>query len=140
VKGELYVPNHDTSAYALDAFKHSWADLSRRFLDPNGRPGLLWLNCEFSDIEPWAERCKLEAKKGANVLLLTPAAVGSNWFRNHVGGAADTHILNGRLCFDGKNVFPKDCILSHFHLNAKGDICIWEWKKKTFWRRWNLIA
>lgn len=138
MKGEFYVPNHDDGAYALDAFKNSWADLSNIFRSPGGDPGLLWLNCEFSDIEPWASRFKEEAKKGANGLLLTPAAVGSNWARDHVLGTADVYILNGRLCFDGKNVFPKDCILSHFHPGAKGDMYIWEWKRNMFWRTWKM--
>lgn len=138
-KSEIIVPNHDEGAYALDAFAHSWASLSDSLRSPkDGGPGLLWLNCEFSDIEPWALKFKQESKLGANGLLLTPAAVGSNWFRNLIAGTADVYILNGRLCFDGKNVFPKDCILSHFHPKAKGDIHIWEWKKNMFWTSWNL--
>lgn len=134
------VKNHDEGAYAFDAFAHSWADLSNTFRSPGGGPGLLWLNCEFGDIDPWADRFKMESKKGANGLLLTPAAVGSNWFRDKVSGFSDDYLLNGRLCFDGKNVFPKDCVLSHFHSNAKGDMYIWEWRKNLIHRTWKLVV
>jgi hypothetical protein len=131
----IKVKNHDTKPYALDAFKQSWSELSRKFAT-KGLPGLLWLNCEFSDIDPWAERCKQEAERGANILLLTPAAVGSNWYRDHVAGNADVYKLNGRLCFDGKNVFPKDCILSHFHPGLQHTQNVWEWRKNKIWHSW----
>jgi hypothetical protein len=134
-KCEIRVKNHDKKPYALDAFKNSWAELSRKF-HTGSNPGLLWLNCEFSEIEPWALRCRSEAELGANVLLLTPAAVGSNWYRDNVAGYADVYELNGRLCFDGKNVFPKDCILSHFYNGATLTKYVWEWRKNKIWHSW----
>lgn len=129
-KHEFRVRNSDLEAYALDAFAHDWSKL------PVGPEGLLWLNCEFSDIEPWATKCKIEAEQGAHIALLTPASMGANWFRDRIAGSADVYMLNGRLCFDGKNVFPKDCILSHFHPKAKGDCHLWEWKKDKLWASW----
>lgn len=140
-KCKVSIKNHDKEAYRLDAFKHSWSTISQEFKSPNGGPGLLWLNCEFSDIDPWAERCKQEAERGANILLLTPAAVGSNWYAEHVAGHASIDKLNGRLCFDGKNVFPKDCILSHYHLRSDRSVHVWRWRENkvlhswTQWRR-----
>lgn len=139
-KTTIKVPNHDTEAFHMDAFTQSWADISKRFKrldDPrqNGH-GLLWLNCEFSDTAPWAERYATESKLGANGLLLTPASIGSNWCRDHVDGQADVYELGGRLCFDGKNVFPKDCILSHFYPGARGDKFFWEWRTNKIWHTW----
>lgn len=138
-KTVIKVKNHDTDAYGIDAFKHSWAALSKKFnTDPRtkGGLGLLWLNCEFSDTSPWAERSASESKLGANSLLLTPASIGSNWCRDHVDGQADVYELGGRLCFDGKNVFPKDCILSHFYPGARGDKFFWEWRSDKIWHTW----
>lgn len=120
---EKRVKNDDPAAYALDAFSHSWPDVTFKF-------GLLWLNPEFSDIERWALRCRLEAERGARILLLTPAAM-TNWFRDHVQGVADTYFLHGRLMFDGKNPYPKDCMLSHFHhpeIGGPTAVRLWDWK------------
>lgn len=138
-KAEIRVKNHDKEAYRLDAFAQSWSTISEEFKSPSGGPGLLWLNCEFSEIEPWAQRCKREAERGANILLLTPAAVGSNWYRDHVAGHASIDNLNGRLCFDGKNVFPKDCILSHYHLRSDRSVSVWNWRENKIhhvWGQW----
>jgi len=128
---EKHVPNVDPAAYALDAFAHAWAPLSVKFGAPDGGRGLLWLNCEFGDVTPWSERCLKEMRDGANVVLLTPAVM-ANWFRDHIAGRADTYFLSGRVCFDGKNVFPKDCMVSHFHPGARGRVALWDWKKDEF--------
>lgn len=136
LKTEIWVPNRDSEAYALGAFFHSWADLSLKF-HTGSNPGILWLNCEFDDIEPWARRCRFEAEKGANILLLTPASVGSNWYRDLVAGHADVYELNGRLSFDGKNAYPKDCMLSHFYNGATLNKHVWEWRKNKIWHSWS---
>jgi hypothetical protein len=125
---EKRTPAFDPAAYALDAFAHPWAELSAKFSAPDGEPGLLWLNCEFGDVPPWAARCLKEMADGANITLLTPVAI-ANWFRDHIAGRADTYLLSGRLCFDGKNVFPKDCMVSHFHRGAEGRVQIWDWQR-----------
>ena len=46
--------------------------------------------------------------------------------------------LSGRLCFDGKNVFPKDCRLSHFWPGATGKACIWDWQRDVIAHEWTL--
>lgn len=120
-KGSIRIPNRDARAAALDAFAQDWSTL-----------GSGWLNCEFGDIAPWAEKCG----KGGESTLLTPASVGSNWMRDHVFGIADVYLLSGRLCFDGKNVFPKDCALSHFHAGATGTIALWDWKRDEIRHLW----
>jgi len=105
-----------------DAFTFHWYQLSS---------GNLWLNPPFSNIEPWAEKCAVEAAKGARILFLTPASVGSNWFRDHVFDKAMVFALNGRLHFDParpKWGYPKDCILSVYGIYSPG-FEIWNWKK-----------
>jgi len=118
--GDLVVtrtPNVDPEAVALDALTQPWRDLRA--------DGLLWLNPEFSDITPWAQKCAAEQ---SNITMLVPAAVGSNWYRDHVAPFADVYLLNGRLCFDGANLFPKDCLLAHYH-GGPPSLRIWEWRK-----------
>lgn len=87
--------------------------------------GVLWLNPPFNNITPWARKCAEEADGGARILFLTPASIGSNWFCNYVHRKAMVLSLNGRLCFDGRNPFPKDCILSCYGFGVGFDI--WKW-------------
>ena len=117
---ELHTPNVDPEAVALDALSQPW-----------GMRGLLWLNPEFGEIAPWAAKCETEAAtRHAEITMLVPAAVGSNWYRDHVAPHSDAYLLNGRICFDGKNLFPKDCALIHYNpRNREGTVSIWEWRK-----------
>ena len=89
-------------------------------------PGLCFLNPPFDNIAPWAAKCAAEAKLGARILLLTPASIGTNWFAEHVWGNALVLALRPRLCFDGKNPYPKDVMLSCFNLGDPGFEC-WKW-------------
>lgn len=90
--------------------------------------GWLWLNPEFSKIEPWAKKCAAEASKGARILFLTPAAVGAEWYRQHVAPNAYTLALNPRLTFVGESTpYPKDCMLSVFCAGLRG-FDVWRWR------------
>jgi phage N-6-adenine-methyltransferase len=95
--------------------------------------GNLWLNPPYSDIGPWAKKCAEESiKRGGLILFLTPASIGSEWFADHVEGKALVLGLRPRLSFDGKNPYPKDCILSVYgidvlHRPLRG-FETWRWK------------
>jgi len=133
---ERRVKNVDPEAYGIDAFKHEWWRLSDHFGEehPSGR-ALLWDNCEWADVEPWAKKHKEEMSRGANSLLLTHVAI-SNWYADHIAGHADVYQCLGRMSFDGKNVYPKDCMLSHFHPGATGDLHLWDWRRDTILATW----
>lgn len=88
--------------------------------------GLLWLNPPFDPIAPWAAKCHAEAEKGARIAFLVPASVGSNWYRDNIHDQHRVLFLNGRICFDGKNGFPKDCMLVLF--GDVPDFEVWRWK------------
>lgn len=135
-KVKLRVPNHDPDAYGLDAFEWSWSLLHRDLRKKHG-PGNLWLNCEFNDITPWSRKCQLEAPPGAHILLLTPMVL-ADWYVRHIAGSADVYQLSGRVSFDGKHPFPKDCMLSHFHPKATGSLAIWDWRQDRILERWSL--
>ncbi len=118
----------------------------------DGSRSLLWLNCEFKDIERWARRCCREAALGASILLLTPAAVGANWFRDLIAGHGDIYLLNGRLSFIPGQTYNKDCMLTHFYqtiedrdatlvdsLGIEGpQICVWDWRNDLIMHLWEL--
>ncbi len=89
--------------------------------------GLLWLNPPFTNIAPWAQKCRREFNQGARIALLVPASVGSNWFGEHVHGHALVLPLQGpRLSFDGENGYPKDLMLCVYGLPAGFEP--WRWR------------
>jgi DNA N-6-adenine-methyltransferase Dam len=98
-------PDHP-SEHFRDAFACEWSATIRQ--------GLLWLNPPFGSIAPWAAKCAYESRRGANILLLVPASVGSNWFWDHVAPYAHVYAVSPRLSFDGKHPFPKDLILAEY--------------------------
>lgn len=99
--------------------------LTRRW---NEIPGLLWLNPPFANIAPWAKKCAEESARGAKVAFLTPASVGSVWFREHVHGKAYCFGISPRLTFVGeKDPYPKDLMLSLFTSEGYSGFEPWNW-------------
>lgn len=89
-------------------------------------PGNLWLNPEFDDIGPWAQKCAYEGALGAQILFLTPASIGSNWFAQYCHRKSLVLGLNGRITFIGsKDPYPKDLMLSCFGFGVGFDT--WRW-------------
>lgn len=129
----VYEKNPDTDMVAIDALSQDWHSVWVKGKN-------LWLNPEFADIAPWASKYRETSEQGASGLLLVPAAVGSNWFRDHVFGAcADVYLLNGRVPFKGENSpgYNKDCMIVHYHERFHGwerKFVIWNWKKGTMFK------
>jgi phage N-6-adenine-methyltransferase len=111
-----------------DALAHAW---------PTG--GLNWLNPPFSDIRPWAYRCRHEyVARSVRTVMLVPASVGSQWFSDHVLGTAMVIALIGRIAFDPERPtwgYPKDCMLCFYGLREGP----WDWPECIFgtwdWRK-----
>lgn len=125
-----------------DTFKQNWAAL----LDG----GLGWLNPEFDPMRVWVAKCSMEQQRGAEVLSLAPASIGSNWFWDHVQPYATVYSV-GRIPFEGSHKvypknhpragertcdpscvgccpYPKDLILSHYNQNPNHELQRWDWK------------
>lgn len=133
----------DPKAYAMDAFDHSWSKLSCNTFCSMGFKGLLWLNCEFNDIPRWITRVKEESEKGANILALTPASVGSVWFDTLVATSANVYLFKPRIAFIPGEPYNKDCMLSHFVSPSDRNamfpfICTWDWKQNKITHIWRL--
>jgi hypothetical protein len=90
--------------------------------------GNLWCNPPFGEIAKWAKKAS-ETKVINSLYMLVPASVGANWFRDYVHGKAMVLLLNGRLSFDGKNPFPKDCMLLIYGPGASPVVALWDWRK-----------
>lgn len=111
-----------------DAFKQDWT--VTRLGDH------LWLNPPFGQIAKWARMC-VEARMCATagrrwewrLELLVPASVGADWFATHVYPYADVLALHGRLSFDGKASFPKDCMLCRYTSDSGDFFDVWDWRK-----------
>jgi len=98
---------------------HWWAIL-------RGRTG--WLNPPFGDLRPWAARCASEARLGAQIVMLTPASLGSEWYCDEVQGHALTLVVRPRLTFVGCTApYPKDCAIHLFGFGMVG-LGTWRWK------------
>lgn len=104
-----------------DSLGVDWHELEKNAPDGDGRP-LLWLNPPYSNITVWAKKCAAEFKLGAQILLLTPASIGANWYWDHVEPYAEVYSV-GRMVFDNcydkkgqlvRTPYPKDLILSHY--------------------------
>jgi phage N-6-adenine-methyltransferase len=102
-----------------DALDQSWVGVGQ----------LLWLNPPFNLIAPWAEKCASESRAGAGkILFLTPASVGSNWYRDYVHQRAHVIFLNGRITFDPNHPdwgYPKDTMLACY--GFKPGFEVWTW-------------
>ena len=95
-----------------------------------GRLAWSWLNPEFGDIAPYAQRCLHEREvNAAQIAMLVPASTGSNWFRDFVYRKAFVLFLNGRIQFVGHDHgYPKDLILVLYSpIVAPGEE-IWRWQ------------
>jgi phage N-6-adenine-methyltransferase len=89
--------------------------------------GNLWLNPPFARIAPWAAKCAEPLLPRVRIFFLVPAAVGSNWWRDFVHKKALVLFLNGRLSFDGKDGYPKDCALCVY--GAPPGYECWNWRQ-----------
>lgn len=128
----------DLAASEANAKADAWYDeemnaLARPWHQINAPMGMLWLNPPFDDIAPWAEKCAAECGQPgcAPILLLTPASVGTNWFRDFVFRHALVFALNGRIKFVGSSdPYPKDLMLSVYGLGVTG-FNIWTPEKRA---------
>lgn len=91
-----------------------------------------WLNPPFERIAPWAAKCLSDGLDPAfrlgRIFFLTPASIGANWFAEYVHQRALVIALRGRLSFDGKDPYPKDCMLSVFGAGVVPGFEVWDWR------------
>lgn len=125
----------DPKAEAHDSLFQPWHKLCATV----DQGSILWLNPEFKHIAPWAKKCLEESAKlsrGVRIGFLTPASVGSNWYRDFVFKKAWTNFLNGRIIFDGDvQPYPKDLMLTLFGwAGMQVGVDVWTWKNET-WRK-----
>lgn len=123
---------HDFAADQTNAVAETWWGKGYNSLSVDGASwakqcgaGWGWLNPEFGDIAPWAERCAETCAAGGRIAFLVPASVGSNWFAESVHDKARVLLFRPRLSFDGIAPYPKDCILCLYGLRPGYETWLW---------------
>jgi hypothetical protein len=117
------VPDRFFSKDGISAFDADWSKLFTR-------DDLLFMNPEFGHVQyQWAP---LVARwttllPWLRLVMLTPAAVGSEWYRVYVEDKAMVNALNPRLAFVGEPTYPKDCMVSCFGFGVTG-FKAWRWQ------------
>lgn len=107
---------------ADDALKQPWRTADRNWA---------WCNPPFANIAPWVEKAYRSTRVGARVLMLVPAGVGANWWRDWVDGKAFVLFLNGRITFVGETMpYPKDCVLLVYGPDVAPGSTVWSWASK----------
>ena len=89
-----------------------------------------WAFCNppYADIRPWVAKATSESKKGAQIAMLVPASVGSNWWRDHVHCVAHVLFCSPRLTFIGaKDPYPKDLAVLLYTPYIRGGYECWPW-------------
>lgn len=123
-----------------NALRYPWIASDRRCQSSRTH---FWLNPPYRHITPWVRRATEEQRRLSSgwFLVLLPASVGSNWFRKYVFNFASVYFLEGRICFNKRQPYPKDCMLLQYR-NPRKDLLIniWDWKRdKLFEEKNNLI-
>lgn len=82
--------------------------------------GVVWCNPPYGHgIGKWVEKARLEAVKGAMVVMLIPARTDTSWWHDHVMKARHIILIRGRLRFGGSTVnapFPSCVVVfDQFH-------------------------
>lgn len=121
--------------FNLDAAASRENAITTPFYD--GSPGLdglvepwdSWTFCNppFGNIRPWVAKAWEEGEENCSAVLV-PAAVGSNWWKDWVHNSAHVLFLNGRLSFDGKAPYPKDCAILLYTPYCRGGYEVWSWR------------
>lgn len=94
---------------------------------PTTPPGTYaWLNPPYKNIVKWVEKAAKSPQ--TQTLMLVPASVGTNWFRDWVFPFAATVVLNGRITFVGHaDPYPKDLMLLHYG-GIPQSFSLWTWQ------------
>jgi phage N-6-adenine-methyltransferase len=111
--------NFVAEPYLTDALGEAW-----HLFDP-----WCWLNPPFGDLKPWVEKAWAESRLGCHLLVLVPAATGTNWWVNSVKDKAYINYLQGRLTFVGhRTPYPKDLALLVYAPFLVGGETTWKWR------------
>ena len=94
----------DAAADALNAKCPVYFDESQDSLKQEWAPyGKVFLNPPYKGIAAWIEKCVVESRKGAYIVVLMPARTDTRYFHDHIYNKkyVDIVFLKGRIKFQG---------------------------------------
>lgn len=96
----------DLAAWGFNAkrplfFSKSASETGSLGINWHNYKGWLWLNPPYKTMRPWALKCREEMDKGAQIVMLSPAALGSKWFREICACHCRVWVVSARLKFSG---------------------------------------
>lgn len=109
---------------AQDALQQTWPTTAGR--------EVCWLNPPYANIGAWVKKAAQSPQ--CRTLMLLPASVGTNWYRDWVFPYAATIVLNGRIKFIGhKDPYPKDLMLLDYAYGYNAaTFALWRWNDSAF--------
>ena len=79
-----------------------------------------WLNPPFKNTSEWMKKCAEESDKGAKIVTLTLASIGSKWYRDYVQPNA-LSLITERIKFDGQPTgFNRDTMITLWGFGMRG--------------------
>ena len=92
--------------------------------------GLNWLNPPYKEIGKWVKKAHLETERNpqCRVIMLIPASVSTNWYRDYVQGKALCVPIRRPKFVGQKNVIAKDMMLVVYGEPRVGWSPQWNWK------------
>lgn len=104
----------------VDSLKQPWGSA----------PAWNFCNPPYGDIGPWVKKAFHESiNNSAQIAMLVPASVGSNWWSEWVHYYAYVTFVRPRLTFMGaEDPYPKDLAVLLYAPYLDGGSCVWRWK------------
>lgn len=115
-----------TPENAVCSFYYTETDDSLKITWPSGQH---WLNPPFKEIGKWVAKAYFETQCNPNcrVIMLVPASVSTNWYRDYVDGKAICIPIKRPKFVGQKNVIAKDMMLVIYGGGLSGWQSPWDW-------------
>lgn len=128
--GDLDYDLAATKENAVCAFYFTEQDDSLSIRWPMGQH---WLNPPFGNIGPWVAKAHAETLMNprCRVIMLVPASVSTNWYRDYVEGKAICIPIRRPKFVGQKNVIAKDMMLLVYGHSLSGWEKQWDWKSRS---------
>lgn len=123
-----------------NALKRQWITKARtcnNLLVDRSSKWRFWLNPPYAHLSPWFRKCVEQQRRltTGSFIVLVPASVGSDWFRQYVWNQASVYFLDGRICFIPNEPYPKDLMICLYrNVRRKVSMNIWEWQKNIIYK------
>lgn len=130
VKRRFGALNYDLAATKENAVCDKYFTEADDSLSIPWPPGQHWLNPPFKKIGEWVGKAYMETilNPSCRVIMLVPASVSTNWYRDYVEGKAICIPIKRPKFVGQKNVIAKDMMVLVYGSRLSGWQTPWDWK------------